>query len=57
VDIPNPWDFGLRIPSGNEAGASELWIPGGRLPTGNTKAVIDGANVPSATLKITPIKP
>jgi hypothetical protein len=57
VDISNPWDFGLRIPSGNEAGANAQWIPGGRLPTGNTEAVIDGANVPQTALKVTPIKP
>ncbi|MEJ1089074.1 hypothetical protein WDU99_12195 [Microbacterium sp. Mu-80] len=31
----------LRVPSGNEAGANENWIPGGYLPTGVPEAVID----------------
>ncbi len=35
----------LRIPSGNEAGANDKWIPGGYLPTGIPEAVID---VPSS---------
>jgi hypothetical protein len=30
VDISNPQGSGLRVPSGNEAGANELWIPGGK---------------------------
>ncbi|MFI8631012.1 hypothetical protein ACIGEP_00270 [Microbacterium sp. NPDC077663] len=37
----------LRMPSGNEAGANEHWIPGGYLPTGIPEAVIDIP--PSAT--------
>jgi hypothetical protein len=43
---------GLRIPSGNEAGANQFWIPGGHLPTGIPEAVVDlpagavGANHP-----------
>lgn len=41
IDIPNPRALNLRLPSGNEAGANALWIPGGRLPTGNLEAVID----------------
>lgn len=32
---------GLRMPSGNEAGANDGWIPGGYLPTGVPEAVID----------------
>lgn len=31
----------LRMPSGNEAGANENWIPGGGLPTGVPEAAID----------------
>lgn len=31
----------LRMPSGNEAGANENWIPGGYLPTGVPEAVMD----------------
>lgn len=37
----------LRMPSGNEAGANDNWIPGGHLPTGIPEAVIDVP--PSAT--------
>ncbi|OBJ12485.1 hypothetical protein [Mycobacterium colombiense] len=42
IDIADPGDFNLRIPSGNEAGANEQWIPGGVLPNGSSEAVIDG---------------
>jgi hypothetical protein len=41
VDFPAPKDLGLRIPSGNEAGANALWIPGGKLPDNSLEAVID----------------
>lgn len=41
IDILNPKALKLRIPSGNEAAANELWIPGGKLPTGYTEGVID----------------
>lgn len=41
VDIPNVEKFNLRVPSGNEAGANEFWIPGGKLPQGNIEAVLD----------------
>lgn len=44
-DAPDPGDpselTNLRMPSGNEAGANEHWIPGGYLPTGIPEAVID----------------
>lgn len=46
VDIPNPRELNLRIPSGNEAGANDLWILGGRLPDGNLEAVIDVGDMP-----------
>lgn len=39
IDIPNVKKTGLRIPSGNEEGASPLWMPGGKLPTGVSEAV------------------
>ncbi|WP_347928384.1 PAAR domain-containing protein [Pseudomonas helvetica] len=45
VDIPAPRDLNLRIPSGNEAGANEFWIPGGKLPTGSSEAVIDAGGI------------
>jgi hypothetical protein len=41
IDISHPDDFNLRIPSGNEAGANEQWIPGGLLPDGAAEAVVD----------------
>lgn len=46
VDVADPGSYSLRIPSGNEAGASEQWIPGGLLPKGMPEAVIDGGAVP-----------
>jgi filamentous hemagglutinin len=48
VDIPLSGSEGLRIPSGNEAGASDQWIPGGNLPTGISEAVIDVGGLDSA---------
>jgi len=41
IDISNPREFGLRLPTGNEAGANPFWLPGGQLPTGISEAVID----------------
>ncbi|WP_151899058.1 hypothetical protein [Vibrio rotiferianus] len=52
IDISNPRQYGLRIPSGNEAGANDLWIPGGKLPDGNFEAVLDGVNIPESDLII-----
>jgi hypothetical protein len=46
IDISHPDDFNLRIPSGNEAGANEQWIPGGLLPDGAAEAVVDGGKIP-----------
>lgn len=56
VDIPDPQDLNLRVPSGNEAGANELWIPGGKLPNGNSEAVIDVAGVPASRYETTPLQ-
>jgi hypothetical protein len=52
VDIPHPEDYHLRMPSGNEAGANDYWIPGGLLPEGMPEAVIDGSAVPPEDLTI-----
>lgn len=52
IDIPNPSAHGLRVPSGNEAGANPQWIPGGELPTGFAEAVIDGAGVPKSGFSV-----
>ncbi|MGX9789758.1 WXG100-like domain-containing protein [Mycobacterium sp. MMS18-G62] len=53
VDIANPQDYNLRIPSGNEAGATSQWLPGGFLPDGVSEAVIDGRDVPRDDMNIT----
>lgn len=45
IDIATPGELGLRIPSGNEAGASEFWLPGGKLPEGNFEAIIDAGEI------------
>ncbi|TRW86178.1 hypothetical protein FK535_06790 [Mycolicibacterium sp. 018/SC-01/001] len=45
IDIPEPLNHDARIPSGNEAGANDQWIPGGLLPDGLAEAVIDGSSV------------
>lgn len=39
LDIAAPQ--GLRMPSGNELGANELWIPGGSTGGGIPEAIID----------------
>lgn len=41
IDIINPKELQIRIPSGKEAGANNLWLPGGYLPTGYKEAVIN----------------
>lgn len=46
IDIPDPQTYNLRIPSGNEAGANELWVPGGMLPGDFSEGVIDGREIP-----------
>jgi hypothetical protein len=45
VDIPPTHTDGLRMPSGNEAGANDLWIPGGKLPGGLSEGVIDAGGI------------
>ncbi|MGB2222122.1 DUF4150 domain-containing protein [Neptunomonas sp.] len=55
VDIPNPKELNLRVPSGNEAGANDFWIPGGRLPDGALEAVIDAGNISSDRYVQTPL--
>lgn len=55
IDIAAPKEFGLRMPSGNEAGANEQWIPGGYLPNGASEAVVDGGIVPPEGYTVTEI--
>lgn len=55
IDISDPEEFNLRIPSGNEAGANDQWIPGGRLPNGASEAVVDGGQVPPDDYTVTDV--
>lgn len=57
VDVPAPRELNLRIPSGNEAGANDQWIPGGKLPTGNSEAVIDAKGIPNERYSVSPVQP
>ncbi len=41
VDFDDPRSLNVRVPNGNEFGANEQWLPGGRLPDGEYEAVID----------------
>lgn len=41
IEIEDPKSADLRIPSGNEEGANELWLVGGQLPTGHDEGVTD----------------
>ena len=43
---------GLRIPSGNELGANNQWLPGGFTSGGAPEAVMDFDGVPFGVLKI-----
>lgn len=55
VDIPGPRDLNIRIPSGNEAGANEKWLPGGKLPDGNNEAVIDAGKIAADAFSANPL--
>jgi hypothetical protein len=41
IDVPDPKTLHLRMPTGNEAAANPLWMPGGVLPNGKLEAVVD----------------
>jgi hypothetical protein len=56
LDIPDPNNFGLRVPSGNEAGANPLWLPGGRLPEGWHEAILDLRGAPGGSWIVTPVR-
>jgi len=56
LDVSNPRDFNLRVPSGNEAGANDLWLPAGKLPTGGNEAIIDGGKMSPSDYNIGPVK-
>jgi hypothetical protein len=55
IDISDPQKYGLRIPSGNEAGANDQWIPGGKLPDGASEAIIEGGHVPNDEYRVAEI--
>jgi RHS repeat-associated protein len=55
VDIANPQELNLRMPSGNEAGANDQWIPGGKLPDGNSEAVIDAGGLSPSRYDANPV--
>lgn len=55
VDIPQPKGLNLRMPSGNEAGANDLWIPGGKLPDGGAEAVLDAGALAADQFTVTPL--
>ena len=48
-------DLNMRMPSGNEAGANDQWLPGGYLPNGTREAVIDGAQATPDQYRATPV--
>jgi len=48
VDIPSPQ--GVRMPTGNEPGANDYWLPGGKTSGGVPEAVIDQTPVSDATI-------
>lgn len=55
VDFADPNELNLRMPSGNEAGANENWIPGGKLPDGSSEAVIDVGGMPESRYRVSSI--
>lgn len=55
IDIPKVRELNLRIPSGNEAGANDFWMPGGKLPNGNLEAVLDTGGLSKEYHNIVPV--
>ena len=41
IEIADPKAHNLRMASGREEGANDLWLAGGKLPTGHDEAVTD----------------
>jgi hypothetical protein len=56
IDITDPESYGLRMPSGNEAGANQMWLPGGLLPDGSAEAIIDGGQIPPDGYSVKSVK-
>lgn len=58
IDIPTPQNHNVRMPSGNEAGANDQWIPGGRTSGGVPEAVVDlGGKQRGEAYTVTPVVP
>jgi len=55
IDIANPRELNLRVPSGNEAGANDQFIPGGFTEGGLPEAVIDVDGIPPDRFSTTSI--
>lgn len=53
IDVTQPSKFNLRLPSGNEMSANELWIPGGFTSGGLPEACT--ARIPRPHYKESPI--
>ena len=49
IDISSTSSHNRRLPSGNEAGANENWIPGGVTSGGKSEAVVDQIPIGSYT--------
>lgn len=56
LDFPRPKNHNIRMPSGNELGANEHWLPGGKLPTGLSEGVMDLGTGPGTSYKRSDIK-
>ena len=50
IDISDLSDLNLRVPSGNEMGANEFWIPGGYTKGGIPEAIVDQIPITDVTI-------
>ena len=51
IDVPDVFGLNLRIPSGNELGANDYWLPGGYTNGGVPEAICD--KIPKSRVIIT----
>ncbi len=56
IDIDNIEGLNLRMPSGNEAGANNHWIPGGKTDGGVSEAITDLIPNDPSNISITELK-
>lgn len=52
IDIIDLSQLNLRIPSGNELGVNEFWIPGGFTSGGIPEAIVDQIPISDVTVTI-----